>query len=834
MAKKINKPNQTQESGENNNIKLKKQKNQTKSAVKDILTEQEKREIQQFLNSMEGTKRWWSRTGEKNEAEEIQEKFEKAGPHIRGSKEIIRKLWSMQYTSYDSWWNYLGVSTFHYNERFLQFATPEILNDKEFMIELIKGHRKLINYLGKCDYYNYNHPLSKKTYKYDNCWNKKQIEGDIPNVSNLLADKKFVLSALDSIKKGKEGVNVSSFWSNMSEEIQENEEIIGKILSIWNYDVAGTIKWYLIKKDSKILDNRELMKKLILLGGGYNRHEYPEKVREDKEYILLIYKKEWLKWFYTFNDESKSFYEAFFQRVKDILVQEGALKEDEEFLKQMYVKRPELEINKPNLDADVLKKFADYYDHKNNVDLKKLRSYKDIVNLMNKYIKRLDISQMGRLIGYLETYAKWALQATAEQCVKKFVEENDIQDIDEKFLALPENDRLLVTWYRHYKNREDTYKEEFNFGCGWHGFFKTPTEHGACITGKKNLTRANLAQLAEYEGDRCYRIPEKIYVEAQNEIVQKNQPDLSQNINTLNISIQGYQSIYKECEERVKKMNALQAIMKENKKVSINDILNIMPEFVEYIMGLKDGCSSIRVDLKNKIWSYIKGYSDYNGSGWSEYGLYIKAWYAGELKSTKVVYRDRYDPSKDDRSLNFDTLDIQDCEIAPDKKQLIINLVAKSDKRTKNYSFTFAIKESDTPQGLNKKEQEKFLETFQTTKEKILLEQKKRYEGLTMPVYCLPSEMTYNNMPWGDVPYQTPKIVQEAIDAKSWLGVIVIYKQIDHCAGTKRQMAREWYLIKQDGTHDRVVYEPLWDSEKIWGRNVSVDAEEILQNCKKK
>ena len=213
--------------------------------------------------------------------------------------------------------------------------------------------------------------------------------------------------------------------------------------------------------------------------------------------------------------------------------------------------------------------------------------------------------------------------------------------------------------------------------------------------------------------------------------------------------------------------------------------------------------------------------------------MYINARYAGEKKSMKVVYRDRYDHNKDDRSLNFDTLDIKSTEISWDNKKLTVNLLAKNKQREKAYSFVFDIKAVDTRKTLSKEEQNKFLETFATSKNTILLEQKKRYEGLTMPVYCLPAEMTYNGMPWGDVPYKTPEIVQEAVDAKTWLGTIVIYKQIDHCAGHKRQMARECYLITQEGKYDRVEYAPLWDNERLAGKNVTIDAQAVLQKYQK-
>lgn len=800
---KINQSNQTPESGEV------KQKNiQQKiwaiilttikggnASANVILTEEEKREIRQFLSSMEGTKKWCRKTGDINEAEEIQKKFIQAGAHIRWSKEIIKKLWSMQYTAYDSWSNYLGVHTYHYNEEYLEHATPEILNDKKFMLELITENKGLANYISP----------------------------------NLLQDKKFILSIIDILAKDKETRDVSHFYEIMQDTLKEDEDILEKILWVW---AVHAIKKYLIKKDSKILDNRKIMKKLILADWWYDRHKYPKKIREDKEYILLLYKnKEWLKTFYTFSDKDKPFYNGFLERVKNILVEAWETREDEVFLKQMYAKNPDMDKNIPNLDADILRKYADTYDFKDNKDIKKIRSYKDIVTLMDKYIKRVDVEQMAKLIKYLEKYENAWLGAYSEQYVEQFIKENDIKDIDEKFLALSENERLLITLYWHSHNRNT---EDMNFGCGWHGGFKTPTEHDSCITWKKNLERANLVKLAEYKGDRCYRIPEKLYTNAQDEMIKKNQSEISQNLDKLKISIKWYTSIYRECEERAKKVEALNAIIKDNQKISSDDLLNMMPEFVEHIMGLKDGCHSIRVDLKNKIWSYIKWYSDYNGSGWSEYGLYINAWYAGSQKSQKVVYRDRYDPTKDDRSLNFNTLDIKEVGVSPDHKEIKITLSAKSKDRTKEYNFAFAVKELDTTKTLDKAAQERFLENFSIAKNTILLEQKKRYEGRMMPVYCLPAEMTYNGMPWGDVPYKTPEIVQESIDVKKGVGMVVIYTQIDHSVTHKRQMAREGYLITQDGKYSRAVYELLWDHERLWGRNVVIDTQEMIQKYQNK
>jgi hypothetical protein len=157
----------------------------------------------------------------------------------------------------------------------------------------------------------------------------------------------------------------------------------------------------------------------------------------------------------------------------------------------------------------------------------------------------------------------------------------------------------------------------------------------------------------------------------------------------------------------------------------------------------------------------------------------------------------------------------------------VVTIQASSNKNSRTYTFDFPLAKEEKP-WLSKEEQEKFTETFESTKQKILLEQLKKYDWRQMPVYCLPPEMTYDNMPWWDVPYLRPTIASECIDKTNWIWVIVIYKQIDHAADRKRQLAREWRLINADGSYDRVEYENMRDAERLHGKQVKMVAQEIV------
>ena len=114
-------------------------------------------------------------------------------------------------------------------------------------------------------------------------------------------------------------------------------------------------------------------------------------------------------------------------------------------------------------------------------------------------------------------------------------------------------------------------------------------------------------------------------------------------------------------------------------------------------------------------------------------------------------------------------------------------------------------------------------------KKTLLLEQNKRYENRTMPSYCLPSDMTYNGMQSWDVAYLQPKIETEYMDKSQWIWAVVIVKQIDHGAGHKRQLAWEGWLIKQDGTYERVEYENMRDIERLKGKQIKMTARDIVQ-----
>ncbi|MEI6425910.1 MAG: hypothetical protein WCO66_01010 [Candidatus Absconditabacteria bacterium] len=237
--------------------------------MKDI-PEEAKARIKAFLGRMGQTQR-----GKENGAKKIQREFCESDEFIRGSKDIIKKLWNIRYEDYSVWGDYMGIQTYNYDQCIIKYIIPELLNDKEFMLELIKDQPDICKYLG---------------------------------MSDLMQDKDFILKIIPIVRTN----CLSSLYVNIPDNagLREDKQIINTMLDAGgdsHTGSGGAILNFLVEKDSPLLDDREIMKKIVIQIGGYNRHKQIPKIRDDNEYLLLVYKSGGSGSFYTF-DDNKDYY----------------------------------------------------------------------------------------------------------------------------------------------------------------------------------------------------------------------------------------------------------------------------------------------------------------------------------------------------------------------------------------------------------------------------------------------------------------------------------------------------------------------------------------------
>lgn len=264
------------------------------------IPEEAKVRIQLFLENMGTIQR-----GKDNGAKKVQKEFCASDECIRGSKEIIKKLRSVKYEDYSVWGKYMGIHTYAHDQKIVQYILPDLLNDKEFMLELIKDNPEISRYLWICWYNNRDHPLHKMTWRRE--WmDIKLIEWDIPIVSNLMKDKDFILKTIALVNSD----SLTCLYGNIPSDgsLKEDKEIIDAMVAAGEGRHGGPselILKYLEQKNSALLDDKELMKKIVVQIGWYDRHKHHSKIKDDNEYVSIVYKWGWARSFYSFDDSFK-------------------------------------------------------------------------------------------------------------------------------------------------------------------------------------------------------------------------------------------------------------------------------------------------------------------------------------------------------------------------------------------------------------------------------------------------------------------------------------------------------------------------------------------------
>lgn len=446
-----------------------------------------------------------------------------------------------------------------------------------------------------------------------------------------------------------------------------------------------------------------------------------------------------------------------------------------------------------------------------------IKTLEDIDSKVSEAFDDMDTTVISDAVSLLEKYQKLQQDREINWYIESFLEENHITDMDEKFLELPEHIRIVIAIYR-------SQIKKYSYSCGWgFGYYKTPTGCGGCIQWKENMEKADLNHLMQYIGDRQYQVSDKKIKEAKSKFLLQVKKEENKTPEIIEKTIDIYQKKLKTCTSKLEELRAIGNIV--NNAEDRKKLLSTMPWFIDHVRST-NWASRIQVDFENKVAAYLEWTTRRWGSSGCEYGNYVAVWYDGKRQDRHVVYRDAYDAAKDNRSLSFDKVEIEEVKVEWD--QLLVTVKASSNSNFRIYTFNFPLAKEEKS-WLTAEEQEKFIETFEKSKKELLLAQNKRYENRTMPSYCLPSDMTYNGMQSWDVAYAQPRIETEYMDKSQWIWAVVIVKQIDHGAGHKRQLAWEGWLIKQDGTYDRVEYETMRDIERLNGKQIKMIARDIVQ-----
>lgn len=227
------------------------------------------------------------------------------------------------------------------------------------------------------------------------------------------------------------------------------------------------------------------------------------------------------------------------------------------------------------------------------------------------------------------------------------------------------------------------------------------------------------------------------------------------------------------------------------------------------------------------IWAVLVDYSYHPGGWcWMEYWvkLFVKRWKETDMR--RIVYRDAYSSSRDDRWKCYTS--IEWIEVKWD--EVIVKV--KSSSRTDTY--TFRLKKMDKSdqwkEPLSQWAQLRFRMYVDRQKEE-LLDKETRHEWRYPVCYDLVTKQIPNMFssqwvhPYDERPYDKAEIVDESIDLEWWTACIVIKTQIDANADSGKQFKWIKYLITWDWWIKLVESDQAYQSELMHWKRIDIRAQ---------
>ena len=454
--------------------------------------------------------------------------------------------------------------------------------------------------------------------------------------------------------------------------------------------------------------------------------------------------------------------------------------------------------------------------------------------LLKKYLQNDDKEYLREFYGICKEISKEYNKEKSDQ--KKIDKLNENKDkiggsisgfIFDRLKTASDDERMVAGQYLFNKG--------VYYGCGDFGGFKNPTTCGGCHASETLLERLDLKKYAEFTGDRCYSIPEKVKEKAINNVsqgsIKEKAKQIKENLENIDKKLKG---INQELHNKHQTVSAYKIL--NSGKVDYEKVEEKMPDFFNEILrsrGDKSGVEFATADIKNNVGLILTRDWNYYGSGGCEYGVTAIVCRDGKTKEEYFKYRDPYNASGDDYRYHFDKAEI----VKVTDKDITVKLKSsRQDVGAFEIERTFELAKEEKPKEsleevLSKEEQDKFNQKFNDIEKQLLDNHYK--PNATMPMYVslwgfqgtLPQGINTGQ----SVPYEKPEIIDKYVDARKGVAGIVIKAQIDHCAGHGKQY--EWcgYAINKDGKANLVERECAYQLQLKEGKNIVMKAKEMIK-----
>lgn len=443
-------------------------------------------------------------------------------------------------------------------------------------------------------------------------------------------------------------------------------------------------------------------------------------------------------------------------------------------------------------------------------ELKDTNSYEWFITKLEESIANSDfkkaIMMTQRLISEIDNDIKF----NSDKRIEKFIQENNITEIDEKLLELSQDQRILITQYRHENNEWESYSRDKNFWCGWwYWFFKNPTDCWSCVSGETNLSKAWLRKLAEFKWDRCFKIPDKII---DNAIMAIFTQEKKQEIEQLKSDLNWYLQKIKISEQQEQSKKAIiEFFAKYNQAGDYKNVLKSMPAFASYVEQEKlfrKNINKLEIYKDDNLVIYVCSGNQINWTWPMTYWITTTIWYDSQEKSFRHIVRDPSNPDYYDTSFYSPTLKLLSKQEKGENIEFKIKVINDNNSNYLDYSAQFKSSNPETVAKLNEQEQEEFKRLFEKTmQEKCKSET--RENGIMF------SRVNNTKV---ERPRDKAEITDKTLDLKNWIWAFILKTQIDvgaNASDRNKQYGRRWYIVTSDGNVNNVRYK-YGTEEQLW------------------
>lgn len=415
---------------------------------------------------------------------------------------------------------------------------------------------------------------------------------------------------------------------------------------------------------------------------------------------------------------------------------------------------------------------------------KQLPSHDEKKEIEKKVVEEFSIKKLSEILSEdeLNLVRKWREYNELIQAIKG---SDKYSSLIEKIYGWIKNfsdeEKLIIAEYLLSKQivllNMSQYEVKMGFSCRAGFYYEDfPDEMYKAREVKRNIVKLWLDKYVKYVWESCYRIDDDFYASAREKVKKENASDME------NWNQEKFNKLTKEWEELEKKLEKI-----EERKLAVEkyglpekDAISLY-QWREKLEWIHDEA----YDKENNVCVVLHEYSDYSGSGGSEYGTVISIKRGKNTTKKSFKYRDRYDYRNDIPGHEYRKID--SVKVDWDK----VEVTVLSGRSTDTYEFNIAYKEPK--KSIVRKEFEESIKKI----EKQLIDENTKKEN-----YLASYNLSMRKVPWAfdyksmdlesEIPYEEAKIIYEDIDSESGEVHVIIKKHMD----ASGDMWRQFWLVK--------------------------------------